>query len=201
MATGRYCQVKWEDETRARFDGNVPYASRSHRSYAFGGEDGWVLPSHSLKDRDYDKIQIVTIKKILENCRKRLDIPLSEKAIVLPPCDCGQCTDGYCGGCLDPTCDDPGCVSDPANRGPPRDLLAEQVQLVAPWPERSGFLNHPWVALQWDVRLAVATSLWRRKQMPNTVHDLAELAQEALEDEESPDDLREMIRGAMGWST
>jgi hypothetical protein len=32
---------------------------------------------HTLMGRDYDKIQIVTIREMLENGKKRLDIPLS----------------------------------------------------------------------------------------------------------------------------
>jgi site-specific DNA-methyltransferase (adenine-specific) len=32
---------------------------------------------HPLMGRDYDKIQIVTVREMLENGKKRLDIPLS----------------------------------------------------------------------------------------------------------------------------
>jgi hypothetical protein len=48
-------------------------------------------------------------------------------------CECDSCTDGYCGGCLNHTCDEQGCTCDPENPGPERDLLSEQVLLVVPW--------------------------------------------------------------------
>jgi hypothetical protein len=56
-------------------------------------------------------------------------------SIELPHCDCecDPCTDGYCLGCLDLTCLDPGCACDPNNPVPQRDLLSEQVLLVVPW--------------------------------------------------------------------
>jgi hypothetical protein len=45
---------------------------------------------HALMGRDYDEIQIVTVRELLENGKKRLDIPLSFEVLKKAPRRSGE---------------------------------------------------------------------------------------------------------------